>query len=75
MALNEDHADDMLVVARDQHRVFANEHSYRGLPSDLAQPNGFHDDRTPAIIADPRDIPRLILGPGDIENCHNPIVT
>lgn len=75
MALDEDHADDVLVVARDQHGVFTNEHPNRGLASDLAQPDGLHNDRAPAIIADPRDITCLVLSPGDIENCHNSIVS
>ena len=57
MTLDENDPDDVLVVARDQHRVIPDKHPNRGLVGDLTQFHGFHHDRVPAVVTDPLRLP------------------
>lgn len=75
MALDEDHPDDVALVARNQDSVIADQHAHGGLVRDLAELDRFHDDGLPAVVANPRRLAALRLLRSHVEDSHDAVVT
>ena len=74
MTLDEDDTDDMLVVARHEHGMIADEHADGGLLGNLAKLHSFEDDGVPPLITDPLRFPTLRGVREPIEDCHDAVV-
>ena len=76
VALDEHNANDMLVIARNEDGMVADEHAHGRLVGNLAKLHGFEDDRIPSIITNPMGLLGAALcGVGvPIEDRHDSVV-
>jgi hypothetical protein len=74
VTLDEDHTDDVLLVAGDENGVLADENTDGGLVGDLAQPHCLQHDRLPALLANPRRVAGLRLLCRHVENRDDTVV-
>jgi hypothetical protein len=74
MALDEDNAYNMVLVARDQDCVIAYQDSNRRFRRNLPQLHGFMDNRMPALIAYPLRVTGATRFRMPVEDRHNAVV-
>jgi hypothetical protein len=76
VALDEDDADDMLLIPGYEDSVITDEHAHGRLIRDGAKLHGFEDDRIPAVVTDPLRFSTTTLGGIriPIEDGHDSIV-
>jgi hypothetical protein len=74
VTLDKDHADDVLLVARDEDRVLADEDAHRRFVGDLTQTHRLEHDRLPLLLAHPRRVAGLRLLGGHVEDRDDAVV-
>src|SRR5690606_8566643 len=71
VTLDEDDADNVLLVAGHEDGVIAHEDADRRLVGDLPELHRLHDDRVPPLVTDPFGVAAFGV---PVENCHDAVV-